>query len=96
MPPLIWSQPALVDVQRLFRFLAPKNIDAAKRAVKAIRQGVKVLGQRPGVGRVIDDLPVEFREWVIDFGDSGYVVRYRIDLHGVTILAVRHEKEAGC
>lgn len=30
----------------------------------------------------------EFREWIIDFGDSGYVVRYRIDPNAVTILAV--------
>ena len=45
MPRLIWAQPALLDVQRLYRFLAPKNVDAAKRAVKAIRHGVQVLGQ---------------------------------------------------
>jgi plasmid stabilization system protein ParE len=62
MSRLIWSQPALLDVQRLYRFIALKNLDAAKRAVKAIRQGVKVLGQQPGVGRRIDDMPAEFRE----------------------------------
>ena len=95
MPRLIWSQPALLDVQRLYRFLAPKNLDAAKRAVKAIRQGVKVLGQQPGVGRPIEDMHDEFREWIIDFGDSGYVARYRIDSGAVTILAVRHQKEVG-
>jgi plasmid stabilization system protein ParE len=92
---LIWAQPALLDVQRLYRFLAPKNLDAARRAVKAIRQGVKVLGQQPGVGRPIDDMPDEFREWIIDFGDSGYVARYRIESDAVTILAVRHQKEVG-
>jgi plasmid stabilization system protein ParE len=93
MPRLIWSQPALLDVQRLYRFLAPKNLDAAKRAVTAIRQGVKVLGQQPGVGRPIEEKPNEFREWSIDFGDSGYVARYRIDSDVVTILAVRHRNE---
>jgi hypothetical protein len=36
-----------------------------------------------------------FRDWVIDFGDSGYVVRYRIENDSVMILAVRHQKEAG-
>jgi len=36
MPRLIWSQPALLDVARLHNFLAPRNRDAAKRAVKAI------------------------------------------------------------
>ncbi len=95
MSRLIWSPPALRDVQRLYRFLVPKKVDVASRAVKAIRQGVKVLGQQPGVGRPVEDMPAEFREWMIDFGDSGYVVRYRIDLDAVTILAVRHQKEVG-
>ena len=95
MSGLIWSAPALLDVQRLYRFLAPKNLDAAKRAVKAVRQGVRVLGQQPGIGRPIEDVPDEFREWVIDFGDSGYGVRYRIDPDAVTILVVRHQKEVG-
>lgn len=95
MPRLIWSQPALLDVQRLYRFLSAKNLDAAKRAVKAIRQGVKVLGQHPGVGRPIEDMPDEFREWIIDFDDSGYVACYRIDPDAVAILAERHKKEVG-
>jgi plasmid stabilization system protein ParE len=95
MSRLIWSQPALLDVQRLYRFLAPKNLDAAKRAVRAVRQAVKVLEQQPGVGRPIEDMPDEFREWIIDFGDSGYVARYRIAQDAVTILAVRHQKEIG-
>lgn len=43
MSRLIWTPPALADVQRLYRFLAPKNADAAQRAVKAIRTGVKIL-----------------------------------------------------
>jgi plasmid stabilization system protein ParE len=90
---LVWSPSALLDVQRLYRFLAPKNLDSAKREVNAIRQGVKVLGQQPSVGRPIEDMPDEFREWIIDFGDSGYAARYRIAANVVTILAVRHQKE---
>lgn len=95
MSRLIWSQPALLDVQRLYRFLAVKNMDAARRAIKTLRQGVKVLGHQPGIGRPIEDMLEEFREWMIDFGDSGYVTRYRIDVDAVTILAVRHQKEVG-
>jgi len=93
MSRLIWSPAALLDVQRLHRFLAHKNPDAAKRAVKAIRQGVKVLEQQPGVGRPVEDMDDEFRDWMIDFGDSGYVARYRLDPQFVTVLAVRHQKE---
>ncbi len=95
MPRLIWTPPALRDVQRLYRFLAPKNLDAARRAVKAIRRAVQVLEQQPGLGRPVEDMPEEFREWIIDFDDSGYVARYRIGQDAVTILAVRHQKEVG-
>jgi len=95
MPQLIWSRQALLDVQRLYRFLAAKNLDAAKRSIQTMRKGVKVLGHQSAIGRPIDDMPDEFREWMIDFGDSGYVVRYRLDADAVTILAVRHQKEAG-
>ena len=95
MSRLIWSPRALLDVQRLYRFLAGKNVDAAKRAIMTVRQAVKVLGHQPGIGRPIEDMPEEFREWVIDFGDSGYVARYRIDPDAITILAVRNQKEVG-
>ena len=95
MPQLIWSPQALRDVQRLYRFLASKNLESAKRAVTAIRQGVNVLSLQPGMGRPVEDMENEFRDWIIDFGDGGYVARYRIDGQQVIILAVRNRKEAG-
>ena len=49
MPRLIWTPHALGDVQRLHRFLLGKNPDAARRAVRAIRDGMKVVAQQPGV-----------------------------------------------
>ena len=95
MPRLIWTPSALLDVQRLYRFLVVKNPDAARRAVKAIRQGVKVLEQQPKVGRPVEEMDNEYRDWIIDFGDSGYVARYRVDPQFVSVLAVRHQKEEG-
>ena len=95
MPRLIWAPSALLDVQRLYRFLAMKNTDAAKRAVKSIRDGVKIMAMQPGVGRPVDDMDPEYREWLIDFGDSGYIALYRYDGRMAVILAVRHQKEAG-
>lgn len=95
MPRLIWSPSALHDVQRLHRFLAEKNPDAAKRAAKTIRECVRVLAHHPGIGRPVDEMEPEFREWPIDFGDSGYVALYRHDGQTAVILAVRHQREAG-
>ena len=95
MPHLIWSPPALADVQRLYRFLALKDEDAARRAIKTIRAGVKILAHQPEAGRPVEDRDPVFREWLIDFGGSGYIALYRFDGETATILAVRHQKEAG-
>lgn len=83
------------DLQRLRNFLQTNSPVAAQRAAQAIVSAMSVLGQQPQIGRPAPDMPAEFREWVIDFGDSGYVARYRVDVDGVTILAVRHQKETG-
>lgn len=95
MPRLISSAAALRDVQRFYRFLAEKNSDAAKRAVKTLRDGVKVIAHQPGIGRPADDMEPEYREWMIAFGDSGYVALYRYDGQTAVIVAVRHQREVG-
>jgi plasmid stabilization system protein ParE len=95
MPRLIWTPQSLRDVARLHDFLVPKSREAAKRAVKAIRQGVKLLGKHPEMGRPVDELPTEFREWVIEFGNGAYVAMYHYDGEEVVILAIRHGREAG-
>lgn len=95
MPQVIFTPAALRDLQRLRAFLQPKNPEAAKRAAEAIRQGMKALGTHPRLGRLVDDLPERYREWLIEFGDAGYVARYRIDGEAVTVLAVRHQRETG-
>lgn len=95
MPRLIWSPSALRDVQRLYRFLANKSPDAAKRAVSAIRQGVRILSAQPKIGRLIEDMPDSFREWPIDFGNSGYIARYQIEDDVVVLLSIWHQREAG-
>ena len=95
MPRLIWTPPALADVQRLYRFLAPKDEAAVRRTVKAIRAGVRVLAHQPEVGRPAENMDLAFREWPIEFGSSGYIALYRFDGEIAAILAVRHQKEAG-
>ena len=95
MPHLIWAPAALMDVQRLYRLLAEKNIDAAKSAVKAIRGSVKVFATQPEVGRPAEDMDPEYREWIIEFGASGYIALSHCEGQTAVIVAVRHQKEVG-
>jgi plasmid stabilization system protein ParE len=94
MPQVIYSPGAIRDLQRLREFLQPKNPASAQRAAETILKAVKVLGLHPHIGRLVEELP-EYREWPINFGDSGYVARYRFDGDIVTILGIRHQKEVG-
>ena len=95
MPRLIWTPAALRDIDRLYRFLRPKNPRAATAAVRAIRAGMRAVGDEPGVGRPVEGMDPAFRDRIIPYGDSGYVARYRIEGDTAVILAVRHQKEAG-
>lgn len=92
---MIFAPAAIRDLERLREFLRPKNPAAAERATKAIIQGVQALGELPHIGRPVDEMPEAFRDWLIDFGDSGYIARYRHDGDTVVVLAIRHQKEAG-
>ncbi len=94
MPHLRWSPAALLDVARLYQFLA-NSPGAAQRAIKMIRRGVRALSKHPEIGRPVEELPPEFREWVIEFGQGAYVALYHYDGKQVVILAVRHGREAG-
>jgi len=82
-------------LERLREFLQPKNPAAAERAAAAVTKAVRMLGQHPQIGRPAEDMEPEYRELLIDFGDSGFVALYRLEDDRVTVLALRHQKEAG-
>ncbi|MGH7815032.1 MAG: type II toxin-antitoxin system RelE/ParE family toxin [Candidatus Binataceae bacterium] len=97
MPPrgrLIWLPEAVADLQRLRRFIQPKNPDAARRAALQILAGVKILEQHPEAGKPVED-PPGFRDLFIPFGARGYVLRYRLEepAGGVVIVRVWHGLE---
>ena len=95
MPRLIWSPAAVGDVQRAYRFLLDKNPVAAKHAVLAIREQMKILLQYAEIGRPAAEMEPEYREWPIPFGANGYIALYRFEKNIVVILAVRHQREVG-
>ena len=96
-PVVVWSPGALACVQRLYRFLAEKNQDAAKTAAELILKQAELLEMFPNIGRPAEDLESEHREIRIPFGASGYVLLYRFakDTNVVTVLAVRHQRDIG-
>ena len=63
--------------------------------MRAIREGLNLLADQPQVGRPVENMEPEFREWLISFGDSGYVALYHFNGEDAVLLAVRHKREAG-
>ena len=94
---VVWSPRSLECVQRLYNFLAEKDIDAAKAAAVLILKHADLLEKFPQAGRPADDLEPEHRELLIPFGGAGYVLLYHFADSGdaVTVLAIRHQKEVG-
>ena len=93
MPRLIWTQPALRDLNRLHEFLAAHDRKIANRAVEAIRLGVKPLKSYPRLGRLLEDADNEARQWYVGFGQSGYVIPHQVELTAIYIIGVRHSRE---
>ena len=90
---LVLSTQAQDDLERLFTFLADKDLAAAQRARKAIEKAYELLEQFPFSCRKAGDSSF-LRELIISFGHSGYVALFEIDnAHTVTVLAVRHQRE---
>ena len=67
----------------------------ASLLITPIRASVRVIAQHPEIGRPAEGMEPEYREWVIDFGDSGYIALYRYEGETALIVAVRHQKEVG-
>lgn len=95
MPQVIFASSALNDLERLREFLRVRNSAAAKRAAVTITKAIQLLGQHPQIGRPAAEMEIEYRELLIDFGDSGYVALYRYERDLVTVLSLRHQKEVG-
>jgi plasmid stabilization system protein ParE len=93
---LIVTPGAASGLEHCRQFLAQKSPAASRRAAQAILRQFELLATQPGIGRPLEDEP-GLREFVIAFGDSGYVALYRYEQQPdtVLILAFRHQKEAG-
>lgn len=94
MAQVIYVDEALLDLERLFDFLAEQDLDAASRTIRHIREAVELLERHPVIVR-----PAEqgLRELVISYGKSGYLALYEfVEVEDVVlVLGVRHQREGG-
>jgi plasmid stabilization system protein ParE len=89
-----YTETARLDLIRLYRFLLQKDVNAARRALDAIRKAADILKSFPFTCRKADPDQPLLRELIISFGSSGYVALFKIDDNKtVTIVAIRHQRE---
>jgi plasmid stabilization system protein ParE len=92
MPTVVWSRPALADLDRQYQFLKEQNPESASRAVQAIIQAGKSLAQSPQRGTPIAAAP-GLRKLVVRFGKVVYLIHYALLEDEVLILRVYHGRQ---
>ncbi|MFM2112538.1 MAG: hypothetical protein RLZZ271_1198 [Pseudomonadota bacterium] len=95
MPSIKYSAEAVSDLKRLHDFLATQDPTVARRAVSTIRDALQKIAHMPERFRPVEGQMYQ-REAIIDFGNSGYLARFRHLPNGdITIARIRHQKEDG-
>ena len=91
---LVYTEQALVDLERLSDFLLQADPPGAQDTAVLIFDALGILVQHPEIGR-----KVHFgqRELVISRGRTGYLALYRFlpQIDRIVVLALRHQRESG-
>jgi toxin ParE1/3/4 len=89
---LRWLPEAVLDLQRLDRFLRPHNPDAANRSILRIRDAAERLLDFPEMGMPYAEVS-GFRDLHVPFGARGYVLRYRLEDPDILVVRIWHALE---
>lgn len=94
MAPIVYSEDALADFERIIDFQLEHNPQDASSTLEHIKSAVLILAVHPLIGRPVDGLR---RELVISRGAKGYLALYRFEpaLNLVRILRIRQQREVG-
>ena len=88
-----YSAQAIADLKRIHDFLLTQDADVARRAVSVNRAGLEKVAFMPERFRPVEG-KIYHREAIIDFGNSGYVARFRhLPSGDITIARIKHQKE---
>ena len=79
------------DLDRLADFLIEKSSNAAITARTSISEALRSLADFPNRG--FSGPKRGLRQLLVHFGDSGYIVRYRVKRDVVVIVSVFHGRE---
>ncbi|WP_250654857.1 type II toxin-antitoxin system RelE/ParE family toxin [Alkalimarinus coralli] len=89
MAQIIWTEPALNDLNDIAEYIAVSNPYAAKQLVENVFSNVQRLEQFPDSGRVPDEISnLNYREVVV----NPCRVFYKIDMDSVYILHVMRQE----
>jgi toxin ParE1/3/4 len=87
-----FSSEALLDIERIRKFLDDKNPDAAVRAVGTIWAALQKVECFPKIGKPVQGSRI--RQIVVPFGQRGYIARYRIRPNDVIyVTRIWHSRE---
>jgi len=82
---LIWTEPALSDLDEIAEYIALDNADAAKKLVQKVFQKLERLEQHPQSGRMPPELKkTAYREVIVD----PCRIFYRVDNKDIYVLYV--------
>ena len=89
---ILWTEPALCDMERIDRYLRRRNPAASRKMGEAILRRIELLATHPEIGPVWEE-ESRWRFLVV----APYRVFYRIlaESHTVEICHVRHASRSG-
>ncbi|MFD2262507.1 type II toxin-antitoxin system RelE/ParE family toxin [Lacibacterium aquatile] len=86
-----WSEKALSDIARLYRFLEPVNRAAAARTINSLATAPNRLSTHPKIGEKLEQFSGrDVRRLLI----GAYELRYEVLDRQVIILRIWHTREA--
>jgi plasmid stabilization system protein ParE len=89
-----FTEKAEADLLRLYDFLLESDIEAAEKALGAVRRALDLLAFSPFACRKAAPHLPRHRELIIPFCHAGYVALFEInDAKTVTVIAFRHQRE---
>ncbi|MDQ3441052.1 MAG: type II toxin-antitoxin system RelE/ParE family toxin [Planctomycetota bacterium] len=87
MKPYVLSPLAEQDLQEIWDYIAQDSADQADRVILAIRKGVRLAAEMPGIGHHREDLPdPSLRVWTV----YSYLIIYKPETEPLEVVRIIH------